>query len=83
MAGRGNGRGRSAACTDGVRAGAEEREVRQEMPMCRHVHSLPANGGMERQLCQLQQMLCEQNRMLCEQNRMLCELLQIVRERNR
>lgn len=76
MAGRGNCRRTAAACTDGVRTGAaEEREVRQEMPMCRHVHSLPTDGGTERQLCELQ-------RLLCEQNRMLCELLRVIRERN-
>ena len=71
MAGRGNCRSTSATCTHGVRA--EEQEARQEMPMCRHVHTLPASGGMELQLCQLQQLMCQQNRMLCE-------LLRVVRE---
>ena len=78
MAGRGNCRGTGTACTEGVRAGAaEEREVRLEMPMCRHVNPLPTGGcrGVERQLCELQQLMCQQNRLLCE-------LLQAMRERN-
>lgn len=74
MAGRGTCRGRATGGTHDVRAVAEEREVRREMPMCRHVHTLPTNSGTERQLCELQ-------RLMCEQNRLLCELLQTMRER--
>lgn len=74
MAGRRNCRGTATACTRVVRE-AEEGEVRQEMPMCRHVHPLPTDGGTERQLCELLQLTCEQNRMLGE-------LLQVMRGRN-
>jgi len=79
MAGRGNCRSAAAARTGGAQVReAEEREAQQTMQMCRHVNPLPTTGGcrgVERQLCELQQLMCQQNRLLGE-------LLQVMRERN-
>ena len=76
MAGRRTCRRTTAACTREARAGVtEEREEQREMPMCRHVHPLPSDRGVERQLCELQ-------RLMCEQTRMLSELLRETRGRN-
>ena len=76
MAGRGNCRRTTAACNGGEQERTvEEREAEQTMRMCRHVHPLPTDvgcGGMERQLCDLQQ------KMDC-QNRLLAELVQLLR----
>lgn len=76
VGGRGTCRRTAAACTDGTRSrAAEEREVPQTMPMCRHVNSVFSNGGsMERQLCDIQ-------RMMNQQTALLMELLQAVREK--
>lgn len=79
MAGRRNCRRTTAACNGETQERAvEEQEVQQTMRMCRHVHPLPTDvgcGGMERQLCDLQQ------KMDC-QNRLLAELVQLLRAKN-
>lgn len=79
MAGRGNCRRAAAACAGETQERAtEEREGQQTMRMCRHVHPLPGDvgcGGVERQLCELQQ------KMDC-QNRLLAELVQLLRAKS-
>lgn len=78
MAGRGNCRRTTAACTGSTQGReVEEREVQQTMPMCRHVNLTPdrMGGSMERQLCELRQLMCDQNRLLEE-------LLRVTREQN-
>ena len=78
MAGRGNCH-RTGVPSAGEAQGntVEKQETQQTMRMCRHVHTMPAYGGVgvERQLSEVQ-------RLMCEQNRILAELLRAVREQN-